>query len=633
LTLVILAGFSFFAKTQDAACHKIVDDLFDIAWEYRNTDKTKGIDITAKALAKAGECDYKPGQGRCYNLLGIISRNQGAFGLATEYFEEALKIRQVLNDDEGMASVFNNMGTMYMDMGNFDEALQKLLSASTIYEKLDDKDGLASSFENVANLLDETRRYRDAIRYNLQSLEIYQEIGEPAMIAQCQFNISERYKNIGEFEAALGYGQAALKYYRDVKDWEGEALMLNLIGVIYQEMKEFALAEKSLEEGIDTWVNKGDSSPGLSDLYMNLAELRLEQNLPYDAFTLLQKARSLLKNVESYSYQEQLSHLLAKTFVRFGKTDSAYYYLNTAYEARDSIFSKASETERLKFHYEAERKDMIVTEKTLETERRTTQRNYLFFLFIAALIVTIIVVLYFFHRQKAAALIATQKEQIHQQEVEKMLKTQELKALHAMQQVQEAERNRIAKDLHDRLGSMLTTVKWGFEGFMRQQSSNISNPELLLKAQNLLDDAYEEVRQVAHNMVSGVLTKFGLIPALEELARTISESGNLKIEVLHFGLEGRLDSSLEIPIYRIVQELLGNALKYSKANKITIQINRIEQEIHLSVEDNGVGFDPETVTKGMGLKNIEARVQGLDGTMNIDSGKGGGTTTMISFPV
>ena len=123
-----------------------------------------------------------------------------------------------------------------------------------------------------------------------------------------------------------------------------------------------------------------------------------------------------------------------------------------------------------------------------------------------------------------------------------------------------------------------------------------------------------------------------MVPALDELSRTVSAGGKMKVNVLSTGIDDRLDISHEIAIYRIIQELLSNILKHAKATETNIQLTRLDNSLNISVEDNGIGFDPSTVKNGMGIKNIEARVQALEGSFFIDSGKGNGTTVMIDLP-
>ena len=216
------------------------------------------------------------------------------------------------------------------------------------------------------------------------------------------------------------------------------------------------------------------------------------------------------------------------------------------------------------------------------------------------------------------------------------LREQEIKSMNDALEVQENERRRIASDLHDRLGSMLSTVKIYFSSVEEQiDNQKEQNKEQYNKANSLLDEACEEVRKISHNLISGELVKFGLVSALNQMVKTIEDAGSLKIKMLALGMQNRLDSSVEIMLHRIIQELMNNILKHSKASEVLVQLNRTENNLNIVIEDNGVGFNIESAkTKdGMGLKNIETRVKKLNGKVFIDSGKGRGTTTIIDIPV
>ena len=184
---------------------------------------------------------------------------------------------------------------------------------------------------------------------------------------------------------------------------------------------------------------------------------------------------------------------------------------------------------------------------------------------------------------------------------------------------------------------MLSMVKLHFKSVEENiQSIKENNLAMYSKANNLLDEACEEVRKIANDLTSGVLNKFGLIPALNSLKESIEGTGQLKIEVLVFGFdENRLEYNIEINLYRIIQELISNILKHAKASEVSIQLLKKEKRLNIVVEDNGIGFDVNQTKnkKGMGLKNIESRVDSLNGEFNIDSGKGSGTTITIDIPL
>jgi len=206
----------------------------------------------------------------------------------------------------------------------------------------------------------------------------------------------------------------------------------------------------------------------------------------------------------------------------------------------------------------------------------------------------------------------------------------------AILQGQDKERKRIASDLHDRLGSMLSAVKIYFNALEEHKVNiNEESDELYKKANLLLDEACDEVRNISHDLASDMLLNEGLVTALGKLRDTISKTNQISVYLFTFGMDSRLDIETEIAIYSIIQEMMGNVLKHSKATEVTMQINRHENIINIIVEDNGIGFDVNAVKAkdGIGLRNIESRVNNLKGYFTIDSGKGTGTTMIINIPV
>jgi len=197
---------------------------------------------------------------------------------------------------------------------------------------------------------------------------------------------------------------------------------------------------------------------------------------------------------------------------------------------------------------------------------------------------------------------------------------------------QEAERGRIARDLHDGLGGLFSTVKMYFSSLGHRQPE-ITDDDLYKKSVELIESAGNEVRKIAHNLMPEVLLKFGLISAVEELCKQINKGGVIKVSFQSYNMEERLASSTEIMLYRILQELLNNILKHAEATYVIVQFNRHEEKLNVIVEDNGRGFNAKSTSKGnsIGLETIKTRVNYLRGELNIDSKPGVGTTVMMEF--
>jgi two-component system NarL family sensor kinase len=246
---------------------------------------------------------------------------------------------------------------------------------------------------------------------------------------------------------------------------------------------------------------------------------------------------------------------------------------------------------------------------------------------LALLLIVLFVILFAFMFQRKLI-----KKQKAFREVEVLLQKKEVKAAYDVLEAQELERKRIAEDLHDRVGSLLAAVKLHFHA----SKDNLDNQaNFFSTGSKLLDEAIDEVRDISHNMVSGILSKFGLIAALTDLKTTLENSKQVSFQIHIHHLDGRLDLTIEMNLYRIVQELVSNILKHAQANEIILQLNRYESELLLIVEDNGIGFDPQNakLSSGIGLSNIETRVVKMNGRLNIDSRKGQGTTVTIEIPI
>ncbi|AUC17776.1 sensor histidine kinase, partial [Polaribacter reichenbachii] len=183
-----------------------------------------------------------------------------------------------------------------------------------------------------------------------------------------------------------------------------------------------------------------------------------------------------------------------------------------------------------------------------------------------------------------------------------LLKEQEITTINAMVDGQEKERKRIAEDLHDNLGSVLATLKLHFENLkINREKKKIDQKELFNKTENLIDEAYLKVRRIAHAKNAGVIANQGLLLAVQMMAEKISSADKIQIEVIHFGLDKRLENTLEITLFRIIQELVTNIIKHADAKNATINISLYDKNLNIIIEDDGKGFDIKKVNLNNGM--------------------------------
>jgi signal transduction histidine kinase len=227
------------------------------------------------------------------------------------------------------------------------------------------------------------------------------------------------------------------------------------------------------------------------------------------------------------------------------------------------------------------------------------------------------------------------KRQLQKRKIQQLEQEKQLLSVQALLKGQEEERSRMAKDLHDGLGGMLSGIKLTLGGMKGNMVLTEENARLFSGALLKLDQTIGEMRRVAHSMMPEALLRLGLGQALSDYCNGLTESSaGLLVNYQQFGLKERLPNDTEIVVYRIVQELLTNVIKHSKATQVLVQLMQQDNLLMLTVEDNGQGFKPETVlnNNGSGLSNIHSRVSYLHGTIDIKSEPGKGSSFHIEIP-
>lgn len=216
-------------------------------------------------------------------------------------------------------------------------------------------------------------------------------------------------------------------------------------------------------------------------------------------------------------------------------------------------------------------------------------------------------------------------------EIESLLKTEELKSAYATIEGQDRERERIADDLHDRMGGQLSTMKIYLD-LLEQTELTEKQSELLGSLQKSAEHSITEIRSIAHDLNSSMLKVNGLPKAVEQLCQVIDLSKkvnvNSHVSVLH-DLEGKLARD----VYQMIQELITNTLKHSEASNLRLELTSVEDEVNLIFEDDGIGFNMSEETDGMGLTSIRTRVERYGGKLTIDSRKNQGATFIIEIPL
>ncbi|MCF8450815.1 MAG: sensor histidine kinase [Taibaiella sp.] len=639
-------------QKEDTNKVKVLSTISFLDYQY---NPEQGLQYGNEALVLAKALGWKPGMANAYNAVGANWQMLGDGKKSLECFMSSLKINEELNDKTGIAQSLGNIALVYSLEGNSAMSLQYLFKALRIFEELNDKDGIATQYINIGALYDEQNNAAKALMYDTLALRIFREMGDKAAIANQLGNIGNVYMSLKKYDDALACFQESLSLNEELGNKAGTARDLSNISTYYGKMRDYVKALETQLSALKIFEAMGyELGTGLAeanvgtyyyDIALNLDKFAAKSIVPKDKKSCLQLAEyHLQRGIALVMKNDNLQQLafayksLSGTQAEMGNYKDALENFKNYSKINDSLFSiennkKIQNLENQRELDLKESKIKILSQennmKDLRAAKDKQTRRALVGGIGMVVVIAISLVMYYVRKQKNDKLIANER-------INTLLKDQELKSVSSMLEVQEQERKRIAADLHDRLGSMLSTVKLYFNT-VEEQIDNLKtqNKEQYHKATALLDEACDEVRKISHNLVSGELVKFGLVSALNQLKNTIEDTGKMKMNVLAFGMEERLDSTMEISLYRVVQELMNNMLKHAKASEVTIQLNRVEDNLNIVVEDNGIGFDVAAALEkdGMGLRNMETRVKKMQGVITFDSGKGRGTTTIIDIPV
>lgn len=527
--------------------------------------------------------------------------------IAYDYFQKAKK--------------FNNENKHFKAYENYTKSL-------TIYRKINAFDSIAKCNLELFDILESQNELNfDAKPF----LDEYYENGlqnkDSLKILISYFRYAEYYFERNPLFASNFYHKAI--NYTNKKNSKAIAYAnLALLYTISQPDSARFYFKKNLEL-IDT-----NNKNALFGSYLNYANFFQKQQDYQEAINQLKKAEEIELTAYKLKYHKILYENFAECYKKLGDYKNAFFYHEKYQIYNDSLnftTQNIAISDLDKKYQTAEKEKKILEIQNKNKEQRKLIIGTLLFI----LLFGIIALLVLKNAQKKQKL-ANQEKEIEKQKNLNLLKEQELGIINAMIEGQEKERKQIAEDLHDNIGSVLATLKLHFENLkINRKKKEFDQKKLFDKTENLIDETYKKVRNIAHAKNAGVIANVGLLNAIELMAEKISAADKIEIEVIHFGLDQRLKNSLEINIFRIIQELITNVIKHAEASNASINISLYDEVLNVIIEDNGKGFIPQKNKKdnGMGLNSIKTRITHLKGTFEIDSTLDKGTTVIINVPV
>lgn len=647
--------------------------LNELAWIYKDNNYEQALAYGNRAKKLAIQLKDDWGLATAYNRLGVALKNQGSYSSALDYYQKALEIEKKVNHPYGISRAFNQIGVILMRKRQYQKAIKYFEKSIVILKKINQIKKIAIKKLNMAVCYKSLGELQKATQLYLEAIPVFQESKKTTKVAKCYLGLGtvnkrsknyqqaheyflkaltifkkknnktflvNTYQELGSLHLKIQNPDTALKYYKKnialstrLKKYQNAQVTYNDMGRAYLLLSEVDSAKKMFQKSLKVAHQKKDTLT-LAWVLNNLGWVqKLSENYP-KAIQHFEQSLLLANKIPAIFIRKKVLINLSSTYAAMHKYKKAFEHYERFKQVDDSLensFRRAVKSEK-KYQEEKKKRDLLEKDQKIK-QGKIFQQTIINYALGIGLLLTLMIVL---------AMIKSYRDHIkvrrHQKKIDDLLREQEFTALNNMLEGQEQERNRIAQDLHDRLGGMLSVVKLRFEALDRSPDlPNIAAVPEYTEAMQLLDNSCDSIRDVVHNISSKWLQRFGLVAALQDLTTSIKQTGSLDIEVVNTGFENnqRLPVKIETQVYRIVQELISNVLKHAKASEMEIQLYRRKNELHISVEDNGKGFDVAKAQekKGLGLVGINARIEVLAGKYSIDSREGQGTAVMIDIPL
>lgn len=607
--------------------------LYDVAYELEPTRPQTALAIYQKGAAWSKTIGYDNGVGKAHNYAGIVWFSIGQIDSALANARQSLPYFEKAGNRRSLAASLNNIGNCYNVWNDAPEAIRFYQEANAIYESIGEPANVIANLSNIGILLTRNHHYEQAERYLKDALERSQKADFTPGLADASINLGVLEEARREYGKAIEYFQTAATHYRQLGQINHLANThsnigwgYNLLGDYDRALTELNTAQKLLDT-LDLPRERANLAANFSAVHNNRGDYRLARQIAADALPAAEAVGDL-------TLKKRLLENLALSCEHLGDFAGASARYRQLREVERQMFDSEKNTQLLTLErqYETAKKDRQILAQQLQIQQKSSQNRMLVLLVFALSAAGIAVALWLRSRLRYNRRIAAQQAEIQAQRIREMQQEQKLLALDAMLNGQEEERKRIAKDLHDGLGGLLTTIKLHFN-VIQEQVRQLEALKVYQRAGEMIDDACDEVRRISHNMMPSALVRFGLVTALNDLAETLRASQQLDVSIQAANWHERPDETRETMLFRILQELIHNAVKHAEASKITVHLDSDDQQFSLRVEDNGKGFDPEQArkTSGLGLKSVESRVRYLGGTVQFDSAPGRGTAVTMRF--
>ena len=565
-------------------------------------------------------------EGEYHKFLAIYNYRKSNYDSALYHYGIANQKYETINNKLEQAKILVNISMVHNRIGKYKEAIDYATQALYLFEKLDDRKGVGVSLNIIGQVNFFNGQFTVAQDYFRKYLTNAILAGDSTEIASGFANLGSSFSKQSNFDSSLYYYKKALHIQLKLNQLYNIG---NSMQNLATDFKEKALYDSALlyyYRAIE-YYTKIDNKSGLSETYFNIGITQALEKKYTAAISSLETSLKLAREIgELYMQKENLLNI-SKNYERIGQQEKAFEFFKQYDVISDSILNENNSKfiNELNARYETEKKEQQISMQKimLEQQNARIQLNYIVILGLS-IVVSLLIVIFILLRNRTR-----RKQELTNRDNEIKLREAHI---NASIQSQENERKRFAQDLHDGMGQLISSLKLLLNS-IDSNSTIETRVAVVTKSESIMDEMQNEIRGIAFNLMPQTLIQHGLIPALKEMSLRLNSTGKISITVASFDMPERLPELHEVSFYRIIQEWTNNVMKYASASRIEIQLVGHDNEINLTIEDNGNGFDSSFLEsgKGNGWRNILTRLKLINGHVEVDTAPGRmGTTLVIS---
>jgi two-component system NarL family sensor kinase len=578
-------------------------------------------------------------------ILKYISNYTAVLNVQDKYSEslslnlQAIDLSKKINNNLQLACAYENTAASFYGLKNFTAAVDHFLKAATLLEQINDKPRLVISYGNLAAIMTDLDEYDRSYEYGLKAIRLSRDLDDKYSLEEALINTGNTLSYLKKRDSALVLLQQAKLLAAGLNDRLTTLTADIDIADIYRGEGNYTGMKKEADECLTLSLSIGNKE-GAAESYLDIGYYYFYQKE-------FAKAKENETVASGIALQNNLPELIQKCYLLAGDISLATGDLAEFTKFRSLKDSMQNLTinnrilrnsEELEAKYSLDKKqseiDSLSKEKQIRELNLAARKNLNMVLAGAVIILLLLAFLYHKnYRQRKKLLMAGAVQQ--QQRITRLEQEKQLSAAESILQGQDEERKRLAKDLHDGLGGILSATKYSLSNIKNSMIITEESAAAFERGMALLDKSINELRRVSHNMMPEALVKFGLDTALRDYCNSINQSGAVKLSYQSFDLtDDTVPPAKASVIYRIVQELINNTMKHAGAENALVQLILKNEALSIAVEDDGKGFDPAVLHEhtGIGYSNLQNRVTYLKGTLDMQTAEGKGVSINIEIP-